>query len=80
MEKTESTSYISYAEYDRKMGAYENAVQRLGGKIHALSPDHPIRRHLKLLVFELKQLPEDILTKYLKKRHHELFSESDSEN
>lgn len=66
---------ISYEEYSRKMNSYEAAVKRLGARMHQLSPDHPIRKHLKHLVSELKALPEDVLTDYLKRRHKELFTD-----
>lgn len=70
---------LTYEEYDRKMSSYEAAVKRLGPRMHTLGPSHPLRMQLKKLVMQLKTLPEDVLTGYLKRRHATMFNNDKGE-
>ena len=73
-------AHINYEEYDQKMSDYESAVRKLGGEIQYLHPSHPVKKHLKSLVRELKNIPEEVLTDFLKKRHAKLFGPKGLQN
>lgn len=67
--------HISFEEYDLKMSEYEAAVRELGGELQCLHPSHPVKQQLKDLVQVLKEIPEDVLNDFLKKRHQKLFGQ-----
>lgn len=59
---------LSFEMFDHKMSMYENITKKIGVRIHSLSPDHPIKKHLKDLIGEIKSLPEDVFNDYLDRR------------